>query len=166
MKNKKFTYLLIVCVCALWGVIFYQIYLRLNNNDEDIIITQKVKKAAYFNIPDHAKEQLSLNFDYRDPFSDTENKTAPTIQSKGISIENKFLATQPIIKPQVNWQGILYTGYIKNPSTKKKIILMQLNGKQIMLAEGQIVDGLKLLKYAGDSVKVQYQNSTKFIILK
>lgn len=166
MKNKKFTYLLIVCVCALWGIIFYQIYLRLNNDEEEVPVNQSIKKTAYFNIPDHSKDHLSLSFDYRDPFSDPKNKPDLVVISKDIPVENKFPTTPAMSKPQVNWQGILYTGYIRNPSTKQKIILMQLNGKQIMLAEGQVVDGLKLLKYAVDSVKVQYQNSTKFIILK
>lgn len=43
---------------------------------------------------------------------------------------------------------------------------MTVNGKEQMLEEGGILAGVKLLKNYRDSVKISFQNKTRFINLK
>lgn len=167
MKGKKFTYLLIVCVAGVWGIIFYRIYAGLGPEDELPVSSISRGKPEYFKLINHETDREVLNLNYRDPFAamtsaEVKNSTDPLEASHQV----KVLSMPATPKPMVNWSAIQYTGYINNPSTKSRIAIIMVNGKEGMLTEGQSLDGLKLIKHAGDSVKVQYQNSTKYISLK
>lgn len=163
MKNKKFTYILICCVVALWGIIFYRIFMAMGEKEETVLQVVK-KKATYFKMVNHLNDAVDLTFNYRDPFSSAQEigpiETAPALDK----IPSNILPIAP--KPQVNWQAIAYKGYINNMNSKQKLAIMIVNGQEFMLAEGQSQNGVKLLKYAGDSIKVQYQSETKYIRLK
>jgi type II secretory pathway component PulC len=161
MKNKQFTYLLMVFVAALWAIIFYRIYLA-TGNEQEFMLHIPQKKMKYFTMLNHQTDKAMLNFNYRDPFSPS-NSFIIEIATKTNHI---VPAIKPMPKPPINWLGILYTGYINNPSSKQKLVIIMANGKEFMLAQGQSLNGIKLLKYAGDSVKIQYQNKAKYIKLK
>ena len=121
------------------------------------------KKTTYFKMANHLNDKVGLVFNYPDPFSSNSIETT----EETATMINKVVTPIPLApKPQVNWQAIVYTGYINNMSSKQKLAMMVLNGKEFMLAEGQSLNGVKLLKYAGDSIKLQYQNETKYIRLK
>lgn len=121
------------------------------------------KKVDYFKMVNHLNDKVSLEFDYRDPFSSNS-----MLATEETTVDINKVAPPVILppKPQVNWQAIAYTGYINNISSKQKLAMMVLNGKEFMLTEGQTLNGVKLLKYAGDSIKLQYQNETKYIRLR
>ncbi|SES29596.1 hypothetical protein [Pedobacter rhizosphaerae] len=165
MKNKKVTYLLIFCVLAVWGIIFYRVYAGINE-EESLAPLVKSTKPVYFKEVDHAHDRFVLQFDYADPFAD--EPAVPEIPvAKAVDVTPTPNYMVPAMaKPQVNWTGILYVGQIFNPTTKKRIVIININGKESMLTQGESAHGLKLLKNAGDSVKVLYQNSTKYLSLK
>lgn len=167
MKSKKFTYVLMVCVAAVWGIIFYRVYMAVTEEDAPLAAAP-VAKAEYFKMVNHDEDAVTLNLNYRNPFSGgteyfAEEKT-PTNPSPIKT--TSAIPTMPMAKPMINWSGISYNGFINNTATKQKLALLSINGKEAMLAEGQSANGLKLLKHAGDSVKVQYQGETKFIRIK
>ena len=165
MKGKKFTYLLIICVAGVWGIIFYRIYAGMSEEEEPVAIVEHGAKPEYFKLVNHETDQVELNLNYRDPFALAPPviiETAKPVTPSEFRMPNNM----PIQKPQVNWSAIKYTGYIFNPSTKQQVAIMQVNGAEAMLAEGQSLNGLQLIKYAGDSVKVKYQNITKYITIK
>lgn len=165
MKGKKFTYLLIVCVAGVWGIIFYRIYTGLEQEDELPVSIVSKGKPEYFKLINHETDRVNLNLNYRDPFADVSfvvKEVSPVIS--GPVIKSSVMPAIP--KPMVNWAAVQYTGYINNPSTKSRIAIIRVNGKEGMLTEGQSLEGLKLIKNAGDSVQVRYQNSTKYISLK
>lgn len=165
MKSKKFTYVLMACVAAVWGIIFYRIFVAVSEEDAPIM-AGTVTKTAYFKMVNHEEDPVSLNLDYRNPFS---SSTAGFVEEKTVSAVRVNVASpQPpfMPKPQVNWSGVSYSGYINNPSTKQKLAILSVNGKEVMLSEGQSANGIKLLKHTGDSVKVQYQGETKYIRIK
>ncbi|MBB6273349.1 hypothetical protein HDF26_003809 [Pedobacter cryoconitis] len=166
MKGKKFTYLLIVCVAGVWGIIFYRIYAGLQQEDGLPVSTVSKGKPEYFKLVNHETDKVVLNLNYRDPFAEI---------LVGMKVVNEPVTPNPVKllvtpaampRPMVNWSAIQYTGYINNPSTKSRIAIIKVNGVEGMLTEGQSLEGFKLLRNAGDSVKVQYQNSTKYISLK
>ncbi|WP_410221206.1 hypothetical protein [Pedobacter sp.] len=166
MKNKALTYLLIVCVAAIWGVIFYRIYAGLNDEELPLPKTSAVK-TAYFNEINHLNDTVTLNLSYPDPFfanpSDAyQGKRIPENMPKTPSL----IKAIPIQKPAINWAAIQYTGYINNPANKQKLAMLNIQGKEALLAEGQSSNGLKLVKHLGDSVRVQFQGETKYIRIK
>ncbi|KIO77969.1 hypothetical protein TH53_05890 [Pedobacter lusitanus] len=166
MKGKKFTYLLIVCVAGVWGIIFYRIYAGLEQEDELPVAIVSKGKPEYFKLVNHETDRVALNLNYRDPFAVISSPVKSIADPAAVQHEVKLLSTPVMPKPMVNWSAIQYTGYINNPSTKSRIAIIKVNGREGMLTEGQSLEGLKLIKNAGDSVKVRYQNSTKYISLK
>jgi hypothetical protein len=69
-------------------------------------------------------------------------------------------------KPAMNWSFISYSGYIRNPASKKLIALVSINGQNLTLAEGETKNQVKLLKNLRDSIKISYEGKTKFIVIK
>ncbi|MDB5137823.1 MAG: hypothetical protein JWP37_4426 [Mucilaginibacter sp.] len=162
MKNKKLTYLLGVIVLAVWGMIIYRIFAAVGGSDDNIQTTAiKTVKEPYndFNIP---KDTTHLLLNYRDPFGLIKFKdTTETIVGKHNNGNIPLMA-----KPAINWNFIQYSGYIRNPASKKLIALVSINGKNEMLSEGDTRDHVKLIKNLRDSIKVGFGGKTKFIVIK
>jgi len=162
MKNKNLTYVLIAAVTCVWGLILYRIFAAVGDSgDSAMINTTKPVKEAYndYAIP---KDTTKLFLNYRDPFGlvkqkDTTMKVARVNLSKNIPV---------VVKPSINWSFITYSGYIRNPSSKKLIALMSINGQNTTMSEGETKNHVKLLKNLKDSIKISYAGKTKFIAIR
>lgn len=165
MKNKKLTYFLIAAVAGLWGLITYRVVCAVTADDDTSpqVTTTRVKEAYNdFSLP---KDTAKLLLNYPDPFRLAKAKdTALTKPQKPIPNKNP---TMPVmLKPAMNWSFISYSGYIRNPSTKKLIALVSINGQSTTLAEGESKNQVKLIKNLRDSIKISYGGKTKFIVIK
>lgn len=161
MKNKKLTYLLILVVLSVWGLIIYRLLSATGGSDDTIPgpVSQPVKEAYNdFAIP---KDTTHLLLNYRDPFGITAVKDTTVNKPNPFK---KIISVKP--RPGINWGFIQYLGYIRNASSKKLIALLTINGKNEMLAEGQTKDQVKLIRNLRDSVKVSFGGKTKFIGMK
>lgn len=159
-------YILIACVAGVWGIIFFKIYSGLNTAEDLPVMDSKNKKVDYFNLTDHIRDTFDRVTPYRDPFS-----VQGTFPEEKVREERKaysgIVAAGPInTKPPVNWSVVKYSGYISNPLNKKKIAIIYVNGKEAMLSEGQSAEGLKLIRFAGDSIQVSYQQAMKYVLIK
>jgi hypothetical protein len=162
MKNKKFTYFLTAAVLCVWGLILYRVFDAVGSNDDSApTLNMSPKKEAY-NDFSLVKDTAELLLNYRDPFGISPRKDTSTKIVKAIT--KKITIMQ--VKPPMNWSFISYSGYIKNPTSKRLIALLSINGHNVSLAEGETKEQVKLLKNLGDSVKVSYQGKTKFIAIK
>lgn len=161
MKSKKTTYLLICCVAGVWGIIFYRVFAGLNAED-NVPVNSKAMKEPYFNMVDHAKDEVILAMNYADPFALTNPEPEPVVKSSTPIVPS----TPAPLKPLVNWSGIIYSGQIYNRAEKMHVAIISVNGKEVMLSEGERANGLKFIKRIGDSIKVEYQNTTKFLSIK
>jgi hypothetical protein len=162
MKNKKVTYLLGLLVAIVWGIIIYRIFDAAAGNDDTILPVQtSSKKEAYndFVIP---KDTAHLLLNYRDPFGITRQKDTTVTAIKKMHIKPAMV----IPKPAINWNFIQYSGYIRNPASKKLITLVSINGRNEMLAEGEVKGQVKLLKNMRDSIKISYNGKIKYITIK
>jgi type II secretory pathway component PulC len=158
MKNKKMTYLLGAAVVIVWAIIIYRVFDASGSGDDSPMeITGKPQKEAY-NDFEVAKDTTRLLLNYRDPFGLVKQK-----DTAAVNVKNDRKSVSPPAKPVVNWGFIKYSGYILNPGSKKTIALISINGKSAMLAEGETIDNVKLLKNMRDSVKVTYNGQVKFI---
>lgn len=158
MKNKMTTYVLIFFVLLVWGIIGYRLFDAMNNND-NVPFNPHIELKETYNDFTVKKDTGSLSLNYRDPFGMVTKDTIEKIPLR--SVPRKVI--NAAIKPTVNWNMIKYSGYIRNPNSKKLIAIMNINGKTIMLSEGESAEQVQLLKNARDSVKVSYKNQTKFI---
>lgn len=164
MKSKKLTYGLILSVIAVWGIIFYRIYVAAQG-EESFAGGISYPKSSYEPLDDYKiKDTFTLALNYRDPFLGEAAKTEePSASASAVPAVANFAMNPVPSKPPVNWEVIRYTGYIVNPGIKKAVAIMNINGKEYMMSEGEKADGVMLLKSFRDSVKVSYQDKIKFI---
>jgi hypothetical protein len=162
MKNKKLTYFLIVVVAGVWGLIIYRVLGALNSNDDSTVTMTKSPGKEVFNDYSVPKDTTKLLLNYRDPFGLTKPKDTVYKTSKTASLKGNM----GTIKPGINWSFISYSGYIQNPSSKKLIALVSINGQHVTLAEGETRNQVKLIRNLRDSIKVSYEGKTKFIMIK
>ena len=162
MKNKKLTYFLIAIVLGVWGLILYRIFDAVSDNDDTAapVAVKQVKEA--FNDYSLPKDTTKLLLNYRDPFGIAKPKDTAVRVSKATSLKS----TVATAKPAMNWSFISYSGYIRNPASKKLIALVSINGQNVTLAEGETKNQVKLLKNLRDSIKISYEGKTKFIVIK
>jgi len=163
MKNKNVTYVLGLVVVIVWGVIIYRIVAAASESDDDIpVVASSVQKEAYNDFAVQ-KDTTRLLLNYRDPFGLVKQKdTIHVSSSRSPRLSNISMP----IKPPFNWGFIQYSGYVRNPGSKKLITVISINGKNEMLAEGETKNQVKLLKNLGDSIKISYNGKTKYIPIK
>ena len=153
------TYLLICCVAGVWGIIFYRFFAAMSTEDDRPLNTHVLRKT-YFNMTDHAKDPVVLEMDYSDPFASgySEPENVPVFSER---MPLPMVAVQA--KPMVNWSGIVYSGQIYNRIEKRHVAIISIDGQEVMLSEGEKRKGLKFIKRVGDSIKVEYQNATRYL---
>lgn len=155
------TYLLLCAAAAVWGIIIYRLVsARAGEEDQAEFLHPPVVHEAYDKyLP--KKDTTHLALSYRDPFPG--KRMEPEQQQKPAA------GTVPVTKPfkpsppPVNWSGIRYSGYFVNPKTKRIIAILTVNGKERMIAEGESLEGVKLLKNSLDSILVSWMGEKKYI---
>ena len=165
MKNKKATYALGLAVLVVWGLILYRVfYLGKENSGQGFGNTAPVYPKETLNDysipPDTAKLQLN----YRDPFGGPPPPdTARIPVAKIPSPLNR--AVVPIKPPAQDWGFIRYSGFVKNPGSKRLVAMVNIRGKDLMMSEGETAEDVRLLKNLQDSIKVLYKGKPKTITI-
>jgi hypothetical protein len=160
MKNKPVTYVLLVAVALVWGIIIYRVFSSLNDDPPVLTATSPQKKEA---LNDYAvkEDTAKLNLHYRDPFNvASPPKDTARITNHAITVK---AAVEVVKKPATDWSAISYKGFIRNPESKQLIAMIRYNNQSIMLSEGQSFGPLRLVKHKGDSILIKYQGKTKYI---
>lgn len=162
VKNKKLTYLLICAVAAVWGIIIYRVLF----NESDAGYEPKFNTVQKAHEPYDQylvkNDTFTLSLNYRDPFLGGAVKEPEVKDAAVMNIQPVNFNPKPL-PPPINWAVIKYGGYIVNPVTKKLVSIVVVNEKERMLAEGEVFDGLKLLKNKRDSILVSWQGKQKYI---
>ena len=148
MKSKTKTYVLLVFVLGIWGVIGYRIISFVNpkarealNNDFDVAFSPKVHTE---------QDTFSIELVNRDPFL-------------GKLYVKKKTTVKKSKKVEVEWAPITYHGSINNQSGKNKVFIVSINKKQFLMKLGQIIDNIKLIKGDKNNITVSYKGQTKRI---
>jgi hypothetical protein len=158
MKNKNVTYMLVIAVVVLWGVIIYRIAAAYSEDDYPPLTApaaRKMTRGDFAVKPDTAR--LLLN--YRDPFG----LMRKTDTVKPHNTAKSMAAAAHPAPASIDWSFVKYAGFIANPGSKKIISLLTVNGVNVMLAEGEQAAGIKLIRNKRDSVMIGYKNKFKFI---
>jgi len=159
MKNKKMVYLLGLVVVLLWGFIIYKLFDAASGGDTDTGVVADQPKKEVYNDFAVVEDTTHLLLNYRDPFGIVKRKDTVTVKKSRAKIN--VLS----VKSAINWSFIKYSGFVRNPDSKKIIALLSINGKNVMMTEGETSGSVKLLKNMRDSIQVFYSGQTKFIHL-
>ena len=164
MKHQKaMVYVLGFLVVCIWGIIIVRIFSAVG--DEDGFTTSDLQqvKSVKVQVPVLQPDTFQLQLNYPDPFLSISK--VPDVAEDIVPVAlpaahvNDFQAKPvlPVVKPVV----IQYLGYITGD--KQKIAIMNQDGQERMMTEGQLSDQLQVLAIAADSVKIKYKGKTSFI---
>ncbi len=150
MKNKWFTYLLIVVVLLVWGLIISRVISSTESTPNAPV--SNLLRTDTLKVP--TKYTLLLN--YQEPFLHTEYKPINT-RTKHIQVKKRV---NPEI-PNVKYKGLILNK--KNP--KNTIVLLEIENTESYMKVNQVVLGIKLLKFEEKKVLIS-KDGVKFEIIK
>ena len=154
-------YFLGFAVVVVWGLIIYRVCISVGGGDDIAVASPKVKHEPYNDFA-IKKDTTHLLLNYHDPFGLIKEKDTVTAPIGAVRHKNSAVTA---LLPAINWGLIKYSGYIKNPMSKKLLTLLNINGHSITLAEGESAENVKLIKNLRDSVKVRFNGKIKCIPL-
>lgn len=161
VKNKGVTYLLIGAVALVWGIIVYRIFFS-EPADDHVSVVQSAPEHEPFDQYVLKEDTFKLALNYRDPFTAGNSAPVESPPREAHVVPSGQIPVKPIVAP-INWGVIKYSGYITNPRTKKLVSILTVKGKERMVAEGESLEGVKLLKNKRDSVLLSWMGKQKYI---
>lgn len=163
MKNKKSVYGLGLAVLVIWGLILQKIFQSMADDQPKLAVAQRVEAKEAFN--DYSfTDSTALLLNYPDPFGLSDFDTIP-VENERTKKNVVIPDSEPEPEPEINWDMIRYSGFIHNPGSGKLIAILNINGKNLMMAEGDTAEEMKLIKHMQDSVKVSYRGKVRMIKL-
>lgn len=144
MKKNSITYLLLIVVVVVWGVVFYNLF---NPSDKNKV--EQVTSHVPVRKNENKRTKLSLN--YRNPFRAVmvENKVEPEAQPVEIKKEEP-----PTFK---------YKGFIQG--VKNKVVIIENKGVREVINPKDSLFGFKIISLNNDSIVVR-KNKTRYSLLK
>ena len=133
MKNEAITYLLIILVLIVWGIIFNKVF---NSNNDETLVHRNINTL----LPNDTLitiHNYQLKTDYKEPFLGTSRKI------------NKHIITKTkIIKPAIPFpkEDFHYLGMIKNSRKKSILAIVKWKGTESYLSIGDVIDNIKIVK--------------------
>ena len=151
MKKEHKTYVLLVTVLIVWGIVGLQVfnYLSEDELEEQMVISQpNVISQKQFKEKEIYKVQKYL----RDPFLGKLTET-----------RKKVILKKKVPKTPVNFPVIIYHGIIE--SATQTSFIVSVNGSQEVLKKGQILNDVKFLSGDQKEILVAYKGEHKKISL-
>lgn len=163
MKNKRLTYYFLPFVVFIWGVVFYKVFTAITKKDP-VATSEPVPFIK--NDPDLQKsDTIVLIASYKDPFLGYR-----TIKRKSFPKTEKERSGPRAYRPDANvkvpvqWPEIVYGGIISNRSDNTRTALVNINGKDYLVHEKEVVGELNFLVICEDSITVSLDRNTKSIV--
>lgn len=161
VKNKKLTYLLICAVAIIWGIVVYRLFFAEDPESDMPAFSQRKEAHEPFDKYVSKNDTFHLALNYRDPFlGKMYVAKESTVKDSTIRHKVKPFKEPP---PAIDWSVIKYSGYITNPVTKKMVAIVTVEGRERMLAVGESLSGVKLIKNNRDSILVNWHGQLKYI---
>lgn len=153
MTKQQKTYLLLVAVLVVWGLIGFRIYRGFHNDKEkELDITPSNNKFVIKQ--NEISKDYVLKTNYRDPFlgklpfkKNNRKKTKRSPRNKDIPFPN-----------------IIYNGVVEGGDSKSYTITI--NGKQELVKVGDNIQIIKLIKATPNKIVIRFQGKTKTIQLQ
>ncbi len=150
MKNRNNSFLLVLVVILVWGIIGYKVYKVKYPSNESFHIENST--TAF--IPEEIIEakQFTIKLNYRDPF-------LGNLEEKKQKNKSKYILNKSITFPKIYYKGMLSS----KGKVSKTIFFVMINGKELFLSAGEQEEGVKLLKGSHKEIKVSFKNIKKTI---
>lgn len=156
MKFLKNTYVLVVAVVIIWGIIGYHLYNFIKRDDVSVM----VKKDHIPLTQDDSVRHYTLLINYRDPFFASSVKTLHH-RSKEISPRKASVIVNNA--HNIEWPKLQYKGIVENSQARKKIALINVNGLGSLVKEGDMLGAVRVHKIWKDSLELRVDRTSRVI---
>jgi hypothetical protein len=157
MKSKWTRILLLVAVMVVWGLIVFRIVSHFSDNDMNINSQlNEVPLTRNVQMPD----TFHLLLNYPDPFTGAIEQKSP---KQSISCNYKPKKQDVAPPTSTPMPTVKYYGFVSNKNTNKLVGIVYIGGKQFLAKQGDICNGVSLIKMTNDSILVSYEKSKKWI---
>ncbi len=164
LKDKRSLYILLPLVGLLWGFIIYRIVAFTDQEERvsPIEITEISRPL------DQEKSDWSLELDYPDPFL----KKVPRAVTRTGNIDPEEEPNPVgVIRPETRAAGfegikaqLVYHGYITRGDRGNRVALLQVNGHDLLLREGEdLADTLSIYTITPDSLGVVFEGAVSYL---
>lgn len=163
MKNKVLTYGLLAVVLGVWGYIIYRVVAATGDGGTPIVRTAPMVPAATEDLSYYEpKDSLSLSLTYRDPMWDgAVGHTDDNTVESDITTPVQAVHTVPVAKePETR---LAYLGFIENEDNKKKVAIVEIDGRQYMLGAQESREGVEVLRVEADFIAVRHKQKNKIL---
>lgn len=150
MKNKTKTYILIILVFGIWGIIGYKILAVVNPNDSEV--EHEAFNMSFEPTLNIALDTFSISVAERDPFLGTM-----------LTKKKKVARPKKVPSPKTVWPPILYHGTIAKQESKIKVFVVSINGSQRLMKIGQTFNEIKMVSGNSKSITVSYKGTRKTV---
>ena len=165
MNKKKLNYILLPLVLLIWGWVIYTVVSGFSNDNEGYVLQSSLPTVQ---MEEMTQDTFVLLANYRDPFlkrtyTNYSSGSSTTNNNPKKQTNNKKAETEKPKKKPVDFSFIRYGGRVKNQKTGKHVGMLNVNGRDFLVNEGEMVGQVKLIQLLEDSIKVSYQNNYAFI---
>ncbi|MGC1633074.1 MAG: hypothetical protein WA749_13265 [Gelidibacter sp.] len=157
MKNKTKTYILLVTVLGVWGIIAYKMISAIRPAPPEIASHEQL--TDFKPKQEVKRDTFSITPVSRDPFLG--NLTAKSV----IPPSRHPIKNSPEIVPVEN-PLITYGGLIKKQNNDAQIFVLNINSTQYLLKKGQRVNDVTLVRGNSKEVVIRYKNAQQTIALQ
>ncbi|NAS32034.1 hypothetical protein GTQ40_13695 [Flavobacteriaceae bacterium R38] len=153
MKNKRNTYILLVLVLVVWGMIGYRIFSSLGSDNNAV----QTKNVTVNFKPKAIKDQdtFSIGNYSRDPFLGTFKIKPKPVKKRQISA----------VKKEIQWPAVRYSGLIGAVNSDQQIYFVFVDNVQYLMKLKDEMNGVKLLKASKERITVSFQKQQKTITI-
>lgn len=149
MTKKTKTYLLLIVVVIIWGILIFKVVDALKGSNDDIISSNFKPEPFNFNYQ-KKKDTFTLIANYRDPFlGDVSEKENRQRRSK-TPIKTK--------QPEEPLPLITYSGYMTDPINKERVFFININNQQHMLKCNETVENVKIISGNDRNIVLRFGN--------
>lgn len=146
-------------IILVWGFVFYQLFSYFFSSPT--YATEKVETKI--DIDEIKKDTFSIVANYRDPFLGKKIRESKPIVTNYTSRSNTKKRTKPTQVTNQAWPVIHYKGMIKNNNSKKRVGIVDMEGKERLVKEGDVLNEVKFLSIGKTQVKVSFNKEQKII---
>jgi hypothetical protein len=158
MNKKYINSILIAMLLFIWGAVIYKHFWKPKHSEQvklDSTSSNYKREEAV-----KLKDTFKLEIRNKTPFK---AYSAPNTNSIAVRPKMVYTTRKPLEVKTVSWPKISYHGFVKNDKSKRKLIILKVNGKLSRKRERESVGELVLLKAYNDSIIVKFKNSKKTI---
>lgn len=156
MKKKKTIYLMMPLIILVWGFVFFQVYNYFFS--KPAYATEVVKEMI--RIDEIKQDTFSIVADYRDPFLGKKEQFRGNNSSSNTTKKRSKPTQTKIERP---WPLITYNGMIKNNNSDRRVGIVNVDGKEYLVKEKDVVNDIIILAINKNEVNVRFQKENKTI---